>query len=177
MQGLRRAPSCTTHGMTERAPRLAYKRWGRGGGGRAAAFRTPPGPSALGRAGLEPAMCPWRAGSGVQPLASKDAGLRPAPRLPCSRRGFASMNDPRRTTTVQQGSCGLYPPCAHAGTVPIPKLAVRVGFPSPAPPRRPLYSELPLAAACAGIASPAVKPRRGVKQPAPPITPAGPGKW
>lgn len=43
---------------------LAYKRWGRGGGVRAATFRPAPRPQALRRTGLEPAQ--GRTGFSVQ---------------------------------------------------------------------------------------------------------------
>lgn len=45
----------------------------------------PPGPPLSEGAGIEPARSPWEQESGRGLLASRDAGLQPAPRLPRSR--------------------------------------------------------------------------------------------
>ena len=115
----------------------ARKRWGTGGGVRAATLRTAPRPPALSwymartRAG---SLTDWA--SGVHPLAFRDAGLQPAARLPRSRCAARSACSPRATSPEQHRSIGTAWQTVRGaratGGGRFPKLTVRVRFPSPA---------------------------------------------
>jgi len=116
---------------------------GRGGGERAATLRTAPRPPALSwyraRTRAE-SMTDWV--SGVRPLASRDAGLRPAARLARSRCAARSACSPRATSRGQARSMETtwqqVPGAWTTGGGRFPKLRVRVRF------RHPLHTRKPL---------------------------------
>src|SRR5674476_1592191 len=92
---LRRATATTGRRPPELVSRLEAA-GDEGEGVDAATSARPPGPRLFPGTGLEPARCSWEPGSGVSPLASRDAGPGPAPRLPRSRcaRPTRSVNGP-----------------------------------------------------------------------------------
>jgi hypothetical protein len=117
---------CDSSALTTRDRLPAHKRWGRGGRGPRRTLRTAPRPPALSwsmarsRAG---SMTKWV--SGVCPLASRDAGPRPAARLARSRCAAHSACSPRATSRGQDRSLTTTSDRAteHGWRV-------RVGFPS-----------------------------------------------
>jgi hypothetical protein len=100
-----RSPTGLVPGPKAGCRRLAYKRWGRGKGVCATTLRTAPRPQALRRYRARTrtwSMTDWVPGARL--LASRDAGLPPAPRLPGSRHGL-TMNE--RCLAVNHGQPGV----------------------------------------------------------------------
>ena len=104
----------------------------------------------------------------MRPLASRDAGLRPAARLPRSRCPASSACSPRATSRGQHRSMGTtrqqVPEARTTGGGRFPKLTVRVRFPSPAPHAKNVATE----------ADPWLQPSSGAARgwPGPPAGPA-----